>query len=143
MKFTIGFEKEDTRKLHEYWDDIIRNQQWSEGKFTGKFEEKWSEYNQLNSVSFSTWSGAALAVLEFFNVKEETVLCPSNTFMATPLSVIKAGGRVEFVDCNKEDLCLSFEDLKVKIDKYNPVAGMGRAYWRSYSFSNRRNSQPL
>ena len=23
MKFTIGFEKEDTRKLHEYWDDII------------------------------------------------------------------------------------------------------------------------
>jgi len=23
MKFTIGFEKEDTKKLHEYWDDII------------------------------------------------------------------------------------------------------------------------
>jgi len=122
MKFTIGFEKEDTRKLHEYWDDIIRNQQWSEGKFTGKFEEKWSENNQLNSVSFSTWSGAALAVLEFFNVKGKTVLCPSNTFMATPLSVIKAGGKVEFVDCNKEDLCLSFEDLKTKIDKYNPIA---------------------
>ena len=122
MKFAIGFEKEDTRKLHGYWDDIIQNQQWTEGKFTEIFEERWSEYNQLNSVSFSTWSGAALAVLEFFNVKEKTVLCPSNTFMATPLSVIKAGGNVEFVDCNKEDLCLSFEDLKTKIDKYNPVA---------------------
>ena len=96
MKFTIGFEKVDAKKLHEYWDDIIRNQQWSEGKFTEIFEEKWSEYNQLHSVAFSTWSGAALAVLEFFNVKEETVLCPSNTFMATPLSVIKAGGKVEF-----------------------------------------------
>ena len=102
MKFTIGFEKEDAKKLHEYWDDIIENQQWSEGKFTEIFEEKWSEYNQLNSVSFSTWSGAALAVLEFFDVKEKTVLCPSNTFMATPLSVIKAGGKVEFVDCNWE-----------------------------------------
>ncbi len=95
MKFTIGFEKEDTRKLHEYWDDIIENQQWPEGKFTGKFEEKWSEYNQLHSVAFSTWSEAALAVLEFFNVKEKTVLCTSNTFMATPLSVIKTGGKVE------------------------------------------------
>ena len=42
MKFTIGFEKEDTRKLHEYWDDIIRNQQWSEGKFTEIFEERWA-----------------------------------------------------------------------------------------------------
>ena len=74
MKFTIGFEKEDTRKLHGYWDDIIENQQWSEGKFTEIFEEKWSEYNQLNSVSFSNWSGAALAALEFFDVKEETGL---------------------------------------------------------------------
>ena len=77
MKFTIGFEKEDAKKLHEYWDDIIENQQWSEGKFTGKFEEKWSEYNKLHSVAFTTWSGAALAVLEFFNVKEKTVLCTS------------------------------------------------------------------
>jgi dTDP-4-amino-4,6-dideoxygalactose transaminase len=122
VKFTIGFEKEDTEKLHKYWDDIIENQQWSEGKFTERFEERWSEYNQLHSVAYSSWSGAALAVLEFFNIKGKTVLCPSNTFMATPLSVIKAGGKVEFVDCNKEDLCLSFEDLKVKIEKYDPVA---------------------
>ncbi len=122
MKFTIGFEREDKKKLYKYWDEIIENQQWSEGKFTETFEEKWSEYNQLHSVAFSTWSGAALSALEFFNVRGETVLCPSNTFMATPLSVIKAGGNVEFVDCNKNDLCLSFEDLKVKVGKYNPVA---------------------
>lgn len=122
MRFTIGFEKEDTKRLHEYWDEIIAIQQWSEGKFTKMFEEKWSEYNQLQSVSFSSWGGAALAALEFFNVKGKTVLCPSNTFMATPLSVIKVGGNVEFVDCNKEDLCLSFEDLKLKIEKYSPVA---------------------
>lgn len=122
MKFTIGFEKEDTKKLHDYWDEIIKNQQWSEGKFTEEFEEKWAEYNRLHSVAYSSWSGAALAVSEYFNVNGKVVLCPSNTFMATPLSVIKAGGKVEFVDCNKEDLCLSFEDLKIKIEKYNPVA---------------------
>ncbi len=52
MKFTIGFEKEDTEKLHRYWDEIIENQQWSEGRFTEKFEEKWSEYNQLHSVAY-------------------------------------------------------------------------------------------
>jgi len=122
MKFTIGFEKEDTKKLHDYWNEIIMTQQWSEGKFIKMFEEKWSEYNQLHSVAFSSWAGAALAALEFFNIKGKTVLCPSNTFMATPLSVIKAGGHVEFVDCNKNDLCMSFEDLKTKIDAYKPVA---------------------
>src|SRR3989338_4262676 len=100
MNFTIGFEKEDARILHRYWDEIIVAQKWSEGKFTAMFEDKWSAYNGLDSVAFSSWGGAALAALDFFNVNGKTVLCPSNTFMATPLSIIKAGARVEFVDCN-------------------------------------------
>jgi len=122
MKFKIGFEKEDTKKLHEFWDEIIQSERWSEGKFTKMFEEKWAEYNNAYAVAFSSWTGAAMAALEFFNVKGKTVLCPSNTFMATPLSIIKAGGSVEFVDCNKDDLCMSVDDLRQKIDIYKPVA---------------------
>lgn len=122
MKFTIGFEKEDIKKLHGYWDEIIASQQWSESKFTKMFEEKWSAYNNAESVAFSSWGGAALAALEYFDVKGKIVLCPSNTFMATPLSVIKAGGIVEFVDCNKDDLCMDLDDLKKKIKQYNPAA---------------------
>lgn len=122
MKFTIGFEKEDTKTLHRYWDDIIANQQWSEGKYTKLFEERWSAYNNADSIAFSSWGGAALAALEFFGVKDRVVLCPSNTFMATPLSVIKAGGKVEFVDCRKDDLCMDPEDLKNKIKQYKPAA---------------------
>lgn len=122
MRFTIGFEKSDVNKLHGYWDEIIANQQWSEGKFTKMFEEKWSGYNNAVSVAFSSWGGAALAALEFFNIKDKIVLCPSNTFMATPLSVIKAGGKVEFVDCNKDDLCMDLADLKNKIKQYKPAA---------------------
>ena len=121
MKFTIGFEKEDLGKLHKMWDEIIETHKWSEGKFTQLFEEKWSKYHNLDALAFSSWGGAALAAWEFFKVKGKTVLCPSNTFMATPLSVIKAGGNVEFVDCNKDDLCMSLADLKAKIDKYGPV----------------------
>ena len=122
MRFKIGFEKEDTKKLHEFWDEIIRSERWSEGKFVKMFEEKWAEYNNAYAVAFSSWAGAAMAALEFFNIKGKTVLCPSNTFMATPLSIIKAGGSVEFVDCNKDDLCMSVDDLRQKIDIYKPVA---------------------
>lgn len=122
MRFTIGFEKNDNTKLFESWNDIIESQQWSEGKYTKRFEEKWSHYNQLHSVAFSSWGGAALATLEYFKVRDQTVLCPSNTFMANPLSVMKAGGAVEFVDCNKNDLCVAYDDLKEKIDRFRPVA---------------------
>ena len=122
MKFRIGFHKLDEKILLKSWSEILGSQQWSEGPFTEKFEAKWSEYNLLESVSFSSWGGASLAALEFFNVKGKTVLCPSNTFMATPLSVIKAGSNVEFVDCNKNDLCMSYDDLKEKIEQYEPAA---------------------
>jgi len=122
MKFTIGFERDDLSKLHAMWDEIIASQKWSEARFTHLFEEKWSAYNGVASVAFSSWGGAALAAMEFFDIRGKTVLCPSNTFMATPLSILKAGGRVEFVDCNRDDLCLSFEDLKDKIKRYNPAA---------------------
>jgi dTDP-4-amino-4,6-dideoxygalactose transaminase len=104
MKFKIGFDIVDCKNFIDSCNQIINSHQWSEGPFTDEFEDKWSVYNSKQSIAFSSWGGAALAALEFFNVKNRTVLCPSNTFMATPLSVTKAGGNVEFVDCNKNDL---------------------------------------
>jgi len=122
MRFTIGFDLDDRERVHRYWDEIFDTQQWTESKFTTLFEERWSSWNGLPSLAFSSWSGAAQAALEYYKVQGKTVLCPSNTFMATPLSVVKAGARLEFVDCNREDLCLSFEDLKRKADKFRPAA---------------------
>ena len=57
-------------------------------------------------------------------MRGETVLCPSNTFMATPLAAIKAGAEVEFVDCNREDLCMSFEDFERKAERHKPRAAI-------------------
>lgn len=121
MKFTIGFEKDDIKRLHSYWDEIIESGLWTEGKFVELFEKKWASYTGVDSVSCSSWSGAALAAMDFFNVKGKTVLCPSNTFMATSLSVIRAGAKLRFVDCNREDLCISFNDLKKKVEKHKPA----------------------
>jgi perosamine synthetase len=122
MKFKINFDLNDKKKLFNYWDDIIKNNVWSHGKYTEIFEEKWSIYNNLDSVSFSSWAGAAEAVLKFYNLEGETILCPSNTFQATPMVTINNGSKVKFVDCNKDDLCISFEDLKKKIEIYSPKA---------------------
>lgn len=121
MRFSIGFDKRDLPTLHKYWDDIISSQQWTEGSFTKLFEEKWSEYNNLYSAAFSSWTGGALAAMRYFNLAGKTVLCPSNTFMATPLAIVNSGAKLEFVDCNKEDLCMSFNDFKIKCEIYKPA----------------------
>ncbi|MCH8904533.1 MAG: DegT/DnrJ/EryC1/StrS family aminotransferase [Bacteroidetes bacterium] len=122
MKFSISFDQRDRKILHEYWDSIIDSGKWTEGPFTEKFEESWSEKTNLYSVAFNGWSGAATALQEYYKIAGQTVLVPSNTFMATPLSVIKAGGVVQFVDCNRFDLCMSFDDLESKAKQHPPKA---------------------
>jgi perosamine synthetase len=121
-QFAIGFDERDRARLHELWDEVITSQRWSEGPLTERFEAAWAAWNGLPSVAFSGWSGAAVTALEYAGVRGETVLCPSNTFMATPLAALHAGARVEFVDCNREDLCMSFADLEAKVARHRPRA---------------------
>ena len=97
-------------------------EQWSEGRHTAGFESAWSASNGLPAVAFASWSGAALAALAYAEVAGEVVLCPSNTFMATPLSAVSSGARVEFVDANRDDLCMSFTDFVAKAERHRPKA---------------------
>lgn len=119
MKFTVGFEKEDRNLLHKYWDQIIDSEQWSwPGSYYERtFEEKFAEYiGTKNAISFSSWWGAALATLSYFRQWEysssNNILCPSNTFMATPMAIKQSGFDVKFVDSNREDLCMSYDHAK-------------------------------
>jgi perosamine synthetase len=123
-RFAIGFDERDRARVHALWDEVIASQRWSEGPLTERFEARWSAWNEAGAVAFSGWTGAALAALEFAGVRGETVLVPSNTFMATPLAAVHAGASVEFVDCNREDLCMSFADLETKVARFRPRAVM-------------------
>jgi perosamine synthetase len=101
---------------------VISSQRWSEGPLTERFEATWSAWNGLPAVATSGWTGAAMAALAFAEVRGETVLCPSNTFMATPLAVLHAGAEVAFVDANRDDLCMSFADFEAKVARHKPKA---------------------
>jgi dTDP-4-amino-4,6-dideoxygalactose transaminase len=121
-RFAIGFDHRDRARLHALWERIFDSNQWSEGELVREFEAAWGRWNGLGAVAFNGWTGAALAALEWAGVRGETVLCPSNTFVATPLAAISAGARVEFVDCNRDDLCMSFNDLERKVHEHRPRA---------------------
>jgi len=123
-RFAIGYDDRDRARLHELWDGVLDRGQWSESELTHAFEAAWGEWNRLEAVAFSGWTGAALAALKWAGVAGETVLCPSNTFMATPLAAMNAGARVEFVDCNREDLCMSFADFERKVSRHKPKAAL-------------------
>jgi dTDP-4-amino-4,6-dideoxygalactose transaminase len=121
-RFGIGFDGRDRAGLHALWDEIIAREVWSQGPVTDAFEDEWARWNGLPAVSTSSWTGAALAALAFAEVQGSVVLCPSNTFMANPLAIRAAGASVEYVDCNREDLCVSVADFEAKVRRHRPRA---------------------
>ena len=124
-RFAIGFDQRDRARLHSLIDEVLDSNRWSEADMNGRFEAGWEAWNELPAVAMSSWAGGAMAALHFAGVgRGDTVLCPSNTFMATPLAAIRAGAEVRFVDCNREDLCMSFEDFERKANEHEPHAVM-------------------
>src|ERR1700755_1010669 len=121
-RFAIGFDQRDRARLHALIDEVLDSNRWSEADLNARFEAAWEAYNDAPAVAVSSWAGGALAALHFAGVEGETVLCPSNTFMATPLAAIDAGAEVQFVDCNREDLCMSFADFQRAAERHRPRA---------------------
>jgi dTDP-4-amino-4,6-dideoxygalactose transaminase len=123
-KFAIGFDHRDRARLHELIDQVLDSNRWSEADMVARFEQAWEAWNGPPAVATNGWAGGALAALHFAEVAGETVLCPSNTFMATPLAALHAGARVEFVDCNRNDLCMSFASFEAAAERHKPRAAM-------------------
>jgi perosamine synthetase len=121
-RFAIGFDHRDRARLHALIDEVLDSERWSEAAMTERFEKAWESWNGAPAVAVSSWAGGAMAALHFAGVTGETVLCPSNTFMATPLAALRAGASVQFVDCNRDDLCMSFDDFEAKAARHKPRA---------------------
>jgi dTDP-4-amino-4,6-dideoxygalactose transaminase len=122
-RFAIGFDERDRARLHALWDDVLDSQQWTEGAFTRRFEESWGERHGAGAVAFGGWTGGALAALSFAGVGPgDVVLCPSNTFMATPLAALHLGAEVAFVDCGRDDLCATQAEFERAIAEHRPKA---------------------
>lgn len=111
----IPFEEEYRKKFYELENEIFDSNFWSEGKMLRTFEEKFGEYVKLGARAISSGGAGLLAILQYLEVEGKDVLVPSNTFWADARAVKMAGGNPIYVDCNKEDLCMSFEDMKAKI----------------------------
>ncbi|HET9102818.1 MAG TPA: DegT/DnrJ/EryC1/StrS family aminotransferase [Solirubrobacteraceae bacterium] len=122
-RFAIGFDQRDRARLHDLIDEVLDSNRWSEADMNARFEAAWEAWNGLPAVAVSSWAGGAMAALHFAGVGPgDTVLCPSNTFMATALAAVRAGAELGFVDCNREDLCMSFADFERAAEQHRPKA---------------------
>lgn len=111
----IPFEAECRKKYFKLLDEVFDSNQWSEGKMQKTFEEKFEDLVHIPSRTVSSGGAGLLAIFEYLDIKDKEVVVPANTFWATAQAVKKAGGIPVYADCNKEDLCLSYDSLIEKV----------------------------
>lgn len=111
----LPFEKEYREKYYKLLDQVFESNFWSDGRMTREFEEKFEEFTGLRACAVSNGGAGLLSILEYVDVRGKEVIVPANTFWATAQAAKKAGAKVIYVDCNKEDLCISYDDMVSKV----------------------------
>ncbi|MGC9120285.1 MAG: DegT/DnrJ/EryC1/StrS family aminotransferase, partial [Sulfurihydrogenibium sp.] len=104
--------------------EIIRSGQITRGKWTLKFRESFKEYISVAFCHTVCSGTAALYVaLKAIGIgkKEDIVIVPSLSFMATIDAVIMAGGTPVVVDVD-ESYTINVNQLEEAVEKYKPKA---------------------
>jgi dTDP-4-amino-4,6-dideoxygalactose transaminase len=68
-----------------------------------------------NTVAVNSGTAALEAALRHYELKGREVIVPTNTFVATPNSVIFAGGKPVFAEIRADTLCIDPVDVERKI----------------------------
>ncbi|MBI4267983.1 MAG: aminotransferase class V-fold PLP-dependent enzyme, partial [Chloroflexi bacterium] len=96
--------------------EVIKSGYLTMGKKVAQFEKVFADFTGArHAIATSNGTCSLEIILRAIGVTGKTVIVPSNTMFASPASVIHAGARVIFADCQKENLQLDPQDLKRKI----------------------------
>lgn len=111
----IYFPEEDRKELLKQIEGILESGQLTLGRYTKEFEERFAEYvGTKYAIAVNSGTSALEIPLRALDVEGHSVIVPTNTFFATPASVIHAGGKVIFADVT-ENLCIDPESVKENI----------------------------
>ncbi len=113
----IYFPEDDRKEILKQIDGILESGQLTLGKYGKEFEQRFAEYvGTRYAVAVNSGTSALEIILRTLDIEGSSVIVPTNTFVATPASVIHAGGKVIFADIT-DNLCLDPASVRDRINK--------------------------
>ena len=104
------------KKINSDIKKTLNNGILSSGSFLNKFESLFCKKTKVKFATAVNSGGTALEIaLESLNVKNKEVIVPTQTFVATANSIIRAGGKPVFCDIDKNTGCIDLDSIKKKI----------------------------
>ena len=118
----IGYTEEDIAFIKDEIDEVLRSGYLTMAGHVKAFEKAFAAYCGVKyAVGTNSGTSSLEIILRAVGVEGKTVVMPSNTYMATPLAAIKAGARVIFTECEKENLQMCPDDLKRENPEKTPA----------------------
>jgi perosamine synthetase len=113
----IKLDSSSIKEYHKLIDSIFNGGFLSEGNMLDQFEKGFSDYLGLSCAALNSGGAALLAIYDYCGLNGKDVIIPSNTFWATSVAAKKVGANIIYADCNRNDLCISLNDIKKKVTK--------------------------
>ncbi|MEP6636628.1 MAG: DegT/DnrJ/EryC1/StrS family aminotransferase [Acidobacteriota bacterium] len=114
----VYFPEEDRRAILLQIDEALVSGQLTLGKHVRAFEQSFAaKVGARYAVAVNSGTSALEIPLRIFDVRNKTVLVPTNTFFATPAAVIHAGGRPRFVDADPTTFAISLDGIRKRITR--------------------------
>ncbi|HAB29602.1 MAG TPA: DegT/DnrJ/EryC1/StrS family aminotransferase [Gemmatimonadetes bacterium] len=111
-----SFSEEDISFITHHFTRILRGESFlSMYVFGEEFETRFAEYTGTDlAVACSSGTSALELIFRALDVQGREVIVPSNTFLATAIAVLNAGGIPVFADCG-DDMSLDPADVASRV----------------------------
>jgi len=117
------FSDDDINFIKSNFHSILKGDSYlSMYKHGEYFEEKFADYTKTKyAVACNSGTSALELIFRSIDVDGKEVILPSNTFLATAIAIMNAGGIPVFADCS-DDMCLDVDDVIARVnDKTSAV----------------------
>lgn len=112
----VHFPEEDRRAILRQIDEALATGQLTLGQHVKAFEAEFARAAGTRyAVAVNSGTSSLEIPLRIFDVRDRTVLVPTNTFFATPAAVIHAGGRPRFVDTDPATFAVGLDGIKARL----------------------------
>jgi perosamine synthetase len=87
----------------------------TDGPCVHEFEQQFADYVRTkHAIAVSSGTAALEILLRLLGIENKEVIVPTNTFVATPTSVLFSGGKPVFTDMKAETLCIDIDEVAKK-----------------------------
>ena len=117
--FSPNITREDKKAI----ESALINQMLTDGPILEKFEKMFAKFTGAKyAIGVSNATSALFLSLKSIGIKkDDEVIIPNMTFVATANAVIHAGGKPVLIDVNLDDMNISVDQIKKAINKNTKV----------------------